>query len=240
MNTETSLGHRAKAHWQFDESVARVFDDMLERSIPEYAAMRDLVFSLGSHFVKPNTAIVDLGAARGGSIAALLNRHGAANRYIAVEIAEPMLGALRERFRGYIDAKILAVLPLDLRLAYPGNPASLTLAILTLQFVPIEYRQNVLDHAFSATRDGGAMIVVEKILGADGGFQDLFVTRYWQMKSENGYTQDEIDRKRLALEGVLVPVTAAMNESMLRAAGFKRVECFWRWCNFAGWIAVKE
>ena len=43
----------------------------------------------------------------------------------------------------------------------------------------------------------------------------------------------------LDLEGVLVPVSAAMNERFLRNAGFAKVECFWRWMNFAAWIAVK-
>ncbi|MGH3921557.1 MAG: hypothetical protein ACRDS1_01640 [Pseudonocardiaceae bacterium] len=42
------------------------------------------------------------------------------------------------------------------------------------------------------------------------------------------YTQEEIDRKRLSLEGVLVPVTAKWNVEMLRAAGFQQVDCFWR------------
>jgi tRNA (cmo5U34)-methyltransferase len=43
----------------------------------------------------------------------------------------------------------------------------------------------------------------------------------------------------LSLEGVLVPVTAAWNEYLLRSAGFSHVDCFWRWMNFAAWVAVK-
>lgn len=34
-------------------------------------------------------------------------------------------------------------------------------------------------------------------------------------------------------------MTARFNEEMLTDAGFSHVECFWRWCNFAGWIAVR-
>ncbi|GAB7188362.1 hypothetical protein ATKI12_8193 [Kitasatospora sp. Ki12] len=29
------------------------------------------------------------------------------------------------------------------------------------------------------------------------------------------------------------------NVELLGQAGFQRVDCFWRWMNFAGWIAVK-
>mgnify|MGYP002682876247 CR=1 FL=1 len=51
--------------------------------------------------------------------------------------------------------------------------------------------------------------------------------------------RNEIERKRLSLEGVQVPVTARWNEDMLRSAGFDKIECFWRWMNFAGWVAIK-
>ena len=43
----------------------------------------------------------------------------------------------------------------------------------------------------------------------------------------------------MSLEGVLVPVTAKWNEQLLRSAGFAEVDMFWRWMNFAGWVAVK-
>ena len=39
----------------------------------------------------------------------------------------------------------------------------------------------------------------------DEAFVDLFL----EIKRQNGYSQGEIDRKRLSLEGVLVPVTVS-------------------------------
>ena len=59
------------------------------------------------------------------------------------------------------------------------------------------------------------------------------------MKANNGYSQDEIDRKRYSLEGVLVPLTAKWKEQLINSAGFRYTDCFWRWMNFAGWIAIK-
>ena len=53
------------ARWEFDSEVATVFDEMLERSIPQYQTMRNAVFELGRRYVRPGTAIVDLGCARG-------------------------------------------------------------------------------------------------------------------------------------------------------------------------------
>jgi tRNA (cmo5U34)-methyltransferase len=37
---------------------------------------------------------------------------------------------------------------------------------------------------------------------------------------------------------VLVPLDAGQNQSLLKESGFRGVECFWRWMNFAAWVAV--
>jgi tRNA (cmo5U34)-methyltransferase len=115
---------------------------------------------------------------------------------------------------------------------------SLTLAVLTLQFIPIECRQRVLADLYRLTRPGGAVVVVEKVLGSDAAADKLMVDAYYAMKRANGYSTDDIEAKRKSLQGVLVPLTADANESLLRAEGF-RVQQFWQALNFAGWLAIK-
>jgi tRNA (cmo5U34)-methyltransferase len=114
------------------------------------------------------------------------------------------------------------------------------LSILTIQFVPIEYRQEILAKAYDSLVPGGAIILVEKILGFDAHINRTFVDLYYQLKGDNGYTEEQINTKRKSLEGVLVPVTATWNEQLLQESGFKHVDCFWRNLNFAGWVGVKE
>jgi tRNA (cmo5U34)-methyltransferase len=241
--------------WAFDDDVARVFDDMLERSIPQYEVMRRAVFDLGSLYVEPKTAIVDLGASRGEALAPFVSRFGAANHYVAAEISEPMLDALRERFptvrnfppgvigeaMAWDNLPMIDVRKVDLRTAFPvtRSECSVVLAVLTLMFVPIEHRQRVVQNAFDSLALGGAFVVVEKIVGGGSVLEERFAGLYRDSKARAGYSDEQIARKALALEGVLVPQTAAANERMLKDAGFRTVECFWRWMNFAGWVAVK-
>ncbi len=227
------------AKWEFGADVAACFDDMLARSIPQYAAMRQACLHRGERYVTPGTHIVDLGCSRGAALADFVQRFGPQNRYLGVEVSAPMLAACRERFTLPIRDGWLHAVDLDLRDAYPDVEASLTLCVLTLQFVPIEHRQRILADAFARTRPGGALLLVEKILGADAHTDRAFVDTYYRLKAANGYSRDAIYKKKRSLEGVLVPVTARWNEDLLRAAGFAHVECFWRWMNFAGWLAVK-
>jgi tRNA (cmo5U34)-methyltransferase len=226
--------------WSFDEEVTAAFDDMLARSIPQYELMRQGVFDLACEYIQPKTDVVDLGCSRGEAMAPLVDRFGARNRFIGVEVSAPMLEAVRGRFAGLISCGVVDIRATDLRTAYPPARASVTLAILTIQFTPIEYRQRILREVFKSTIPGGAFILVEKVLGGSAELDQAMIRNYYAMKAGNGYSQEQIERKRLALEGVLVPVTAHWNEELLRQAGFAQIDCFWRWMNFAGWVAVKE
>lgn len=235
----SSLGHMPTGRWEFDDSVTRVFNDMLTRSIPQYEVMRKAVFDIGMRYASPETAIVDLGCSRGDALAPFVESLGARNTYYGVEVSRPMLAAARDRFCREIAEGRVTIRNVDLREAYPTADASVTLCILTLQFIPLEHRQRVLHDAYACTSRGGAFILVEKILGATSTINSMMVDLYSTRKKEAGYTPEEVQRKQLALEGVLVPVTAQWNAQLLRDAGFREVDCFWRWMNFAGWVALK-
>lgn len=223
--------------WRFNSDVTAVFDDMLARSIPQYDVMRKAVYDIGARYVQPDSWIIDLGCSRGEALAPFVQAFNECNSFLGIEIAQSMYEAAQNRF---MSCSNVVIRQDDLRSQYPCEQASLTLSILTLQFTPIEYRQRIIRQAFKQTLPGGALILVEKVLGATAELDSLMVKLYYGLKGDNGYTPEQIERKRLSLEGVLVPVTAKWNEELLHQAGFSQVDCFWRWMNFAGWIAVKE
>ena len=225
--------------WQFDREVTAAFDNMLQRSIPQYNAMRMVTFEVGRRFVKPDTAIIDMGCSRGEALVPFVSGFGAANDYIGLEISEPMIEAAQEKFVNHPHGNRVTIQSADLRHEFPGVTSSLVLSVLTLQFTPIEYRQRIIRRVFNSLAPGGAFILVEKVLGATSELDDAFVDLFLAIKKQNGYSEAEIDRKRLSLEGVLVPVTARWNEDLLHEEGFRSVDCFWRHLNFAGWVAVK-
>ncbi len=233
--------------WAFDEKVTRSFDDMLERSIPQYDVMRAAVRDVALAFLAPEEKggetlplVLDLGCSRGETIALLREAISAQDlqaRFTGVDISDPMLRAAGRRFAGDSNVEIERF---DLRRGYPSvAPARVTLSVLTLQFIPIEYRQRVVKQIYEHTTRGGCFILVEKVLGQTAQLNDVMVARYLDMKRDRGYSEEQILRKRLALEGVLVPITASWNEELMRSAGFEAIDCFWRWMNFAAWAAVR-
>lgn len=119
-------------------------------------------------------------------------------------------------------------------------PTTLVQAILTLIFVPINFRQSIIRGIYEGLAPGGAFIMVEKVLGNSAEMQELLVDAYHEHKNRHGYSWEDIERKRAALEGVQVPVRHEENMAMLRSAGFRNVETFWRHLNFVGYIAIKD
>ena len=59
------------------------------------------------------------------------------------------------------------------------------------------------------------------------------------MKRRHGYSEMEISQKREALENVLIPYKLLENRELLLNSGFRAVDVFFKWYNFAGIVAIK-
>lgn len=225
----TDFGER----FDFGERTSEVFDDMISRSIPGYEEMRSLTYRVGRHFVGRSGTLIDIGSSTGDGYSFFTMTDA---RIISCELSEPMVEVQRERYGQSPNVDIRAC---DVVTDFPSETADLVQSILTLQFIAVEDRQRVVRSAYESLRDGGALVAVEKVIGSTAQIEDLLVEEYYSDKRENGYTDEQIDRKRLALRGILVPQTDEANVTMLRAAGFRSVEQFWRHLNFVGYLAIK-
>ncbi len=224
---------KPKEKWEFNEEVSACFDNMLERSIPQYDLMRDLTFKIGSEFVSIGSNILDIGCSNGRAIEPFCRKYGDDIDYYLYDVSEPMLQKARELLGNVnIENK-------DITEGFNVGNCSLVLSILTLQFTPIEYRHNIVKNVYNNLNKGGALILVEKVLGSTSDIDNLLVNKYYEMKKEHQYTEKQIRDKRKSLEGVLVPIAAEWNEDLLRKAGFEQIDCFWKCLNFCGWIAIK-
>ena len=226
--------------WEFNDKVTQVFDDMLQRSIPDYLNMRDLVSKLIVKYAKKEGPVLDLGCSSGGAIKDALLRTPSEINFIGVEISKPMRTAAIKNLENFILKKRVKIIDCDLRKDLPETKNSVVVSVLTIQFLPIEYRQKLILDVYNSLNSNGVFIFVEKILGVDALGNSLLEDLYYKMKGDHGYSQEQIAQKRKSLEGVLVPVTSEWNEEFLMQAGFTSIQKFWQQLNFAGWVAFKS
>jgi tRNA (cmo5U34)-methyltransferase len=117
--------------------------------------------------------------------------------------------------------------------------ASLVVLNFTLQFIPPEQRQVLLDHIYQGLLPGGAVVLSEKLAFEDEREDVFHVNMHLAFKRANGYSDLEISQKRSALEQVLVPDSFEIHQQRLERAGFDRIHRWFQCFNFASLIAVK-
>jgi len=227
--------------FDFDQSVARVFDDMANRSIPHYQSVQSMIRELSLDWYKKGTKIFDLGCSTGNTI--LMLRKAFQEKDIAVELvgvdnSVPMLEAAGHKLKaqGFSDVSLVQedLEKVDLQ------GASVVIMNYTLQFVPPLSREKIIRGIYEALSPPGILLVSEKTRQSDTNISRFFQQAYYGFKRSMGYSQMEISQKREALENVLIPYTRSEIERLFHRSGFQEVEPFFTWFNFSSYLCLKK
>ncbi|WP_304956614.1 carboxy-S-adenosyl-L-methionine synthase CmoA [endosymbiont of Lamellibrachia barhami] len=223
----------------FDEAVAGVFPDMIQRSVPGYATIINMIATLAARRVQSEGLCYDLGCSLGA--AALAMRAGIGDRdcrVIAVDNSPAMLARAREFLEADAGKAPVDFVCADIQDIKVEN-ASMVVLNFTLQFVSPERRSGLLQHIFDGMLPNGILVLSEKIALGKPQAQALFTDMHHAFKKGQGYSDLEISQKRTALENVLLPETLATHQDRLFQAGFNTVEVWFQCFNFVSLLAIK-
>jgi tRNA (cmo5U34)-methyltransferase len=225
--------------FEFDDQVAKVFDDMINRSIPFYGEIINRQAQLIAHYYQAGTNIYDLGCSN-GNIGLLTGRIMAQTPFkmIAVDNSSPMLDVYRERLASTPWVDRIALQCRNISHTNIEN-ASVVVLNFTQQFLPTHDRDALAYKIYKGLTPGGVLLFNEKITHKNKILSDLQQDFYYAFKRENGYSELEISQKREALEKVLIPETMEQHLERLQQAGFNIIDVWQKWFNFAALIAIK-
>jgi tRNA (cmo5U34)-methyltransferase len=223
----------------FNESVAQVFDNMVSRSVPMYGEIQRMLAELARSFVAEGSNVYDLGCSTGTTLALLSQNLPVNARLVGLDYSADMLQQAREKLESLKLADRIELRQADLDAGVDIENASVVMLVLTLMFVRPLNREKLMRRIHAGMNENGCLLVVEKVLGDGSLFNRLFIEHYYAFKRRMGYSELEIAQKREALENVLIPYRLQENRDLLLGAGFREVEIFFKWYNFAGLIAVK-
>lgn len=233
------LNEEAPQEFRFDEAVARVFPDMLRRSIPGYSALLHMIGVLARDTVQANTHVYDLGCSLGA--VSLSIRHAIGTRPVSL-VAIDNSPAMVEKCRELVSADS-ALCPVEVREGDISRlelaPCSLVVLNFTLQFAEQEQRARIVQEIANQLVPGGALVISEKTNDNHEPRQRFYAETHDSFRESNGYSRLEMSRKREALERVLIPETAEQQVSRLESAGLEVIEWF-RCLNFVSWVAFKR
>ncbi|PRD14051.1 carboxy-S-adenosyl-L-methionine synthase CmoA [Pantoea coffeiphila] len=225
--------------WTFDERVAEVFPDMIQRSVPGYSNIISMIGMLAERFVQPDSHVYDLGCSLGAAtLSVRRNIQVPGCKIIAVDNSPAMV----ERCRRHIDAfradTPVEVIEADIR-QIPLENASLVVLNFTLQFLAPEERQQLLNTIYQGLKPGGALVLSEKFSFEDADVGELLFNMHHDFKRANGYSELEISQKRSMLENVMLTDSVETHKARLRQAGFQHAEVWFQCFNFGSMVALK-
>jgi len=231
--------HNDIAPFAFNEQVADVFPDMLTRSIPGFDTIIKNVGLLTNYYACEDSYCYDLGCSLGISTLSMRRSLSTAIKgIIAVDNSPVMARRCMKNVRrdnSTIPVHVICADVCDLCF----EQASVVVMNFTLQFITPQKRKELLDRICKGMRNGGVLIISEKIQFEEQEEQEQFSQLYYEFKRYNGYSDLEISQKRTALENVLLSDTVQKHTDRLYEAGFTSVAQWFQCFNFVSLLARK-
>jgi tRNA (cmo5U34)-methyltransferase len=226
--------------FKFDERVAAVFPDMIQRSVPGYGMIISNIGILAGKYAQPGSHCFDLGCSLGAASLAMRQRITQPEcDIIAVDNSPAMIERARELLALDTEPTIpVTMICADLQDVAIEN-ASVAVLNFTLQFISPAQRLALIQRIHEGLRPGGILILSEKIAFSKPWRQEFHEELHHDFKRANGYSDLEISQKRSALEKVLIPEPLACHQERLRAAGFSASELWFQCFNFVSMVAIK-
>ncbi|MDQ7002756.1 MAG: carboxy-S-adenosyl-L-methionine synthase CmoA [Ghiorsea sp.] len=226
------------APFAFDTDVSRVFEDMIQRSVPGYGLTLQMIAVISGLYAQDNSKLYDLGCSLGASTLALA--HG-----IKVEGAE-IIGV--DNSQAMLDkcARNVASSPVPVSLKKDDiqnihiENASVVVLNFTLQFIAKDERLLLLKRIYEGMRQGGVLVLSEKVSFDHVFEQQQHIALHESFKKAQGYSELEVSRKRESLENVLIPEPISAHHARLAQAGFDEVQTWFQCFNFTSMLAYKR
>ena len=225
--------------FKFDEKVANVFEDMLNRSIPGYSTIISIIGMLTKLYEKPNSNYYDLGCSLGAAALSMRRNISYENcKVIAVDNSEAMINRAKELTKMDSSKIPIEFISEDIRRIIIEN-ASVVVLNFTLQFIDPEGREEMLKKIYNGLNKDGLLILSEKVKFENKDLNERQIKRYHDFKKLHGYSDLEISQKRDTLENVLIPDSTETHIKRLQNVGFSKVDLWYQTFNFISIIAEK-
>ncbi|OIQ26705.1 carboxy-S-adenosyl-L-methionine synthase CmoA [uncultured Vibrio sp.] len=223
----------------FDERVAEVFPDMIQRSVPGYSNIISAIGMLAERFAKPHSKVYDLGCSLGAATLSMrrhINQEGC--QIVAVDNSAAMVERCKLHINAYRSDTPVEVVEADIR-DIEINDASVVVLNFTLQFLSPDDRRALLNKIYAGLRTGGILILSEKYVFEDSTANELLIDLHHDFKRANGYSELEISQKRSAIENVMRPDSIQDHKQRFNDIGFSSSEVWFQCFNFGSMFAIK-
>ncbi len=223
----------------FDATVAEVFPDMIQRSVPGYQTIVQTIGKLTAKYQQDNSNYYDLGCSLGAASLAMRRQlTDSQSKIVAIDNSPAMVERCQRHLQSFRSDVPVDMLLADIRDVEIKN-AAIVVSNFTLQFLPKQHRDELVQRIYQGLKPGGIFILSEKFVQDDPHTHELLIDLHHDFKRANGYSELEISQKRTALENVMRPDTIAEHQQRFATAGFASSTVWFQCFNFCSMVAIK-
>ena len=225
MMTEQIIGH-------FSGQVGE-YENLMERLVPRYRKQHEIIDELLPEKSEQPLRVLDLGCGNGVLSELVLNK--LPNAYVVgFDLTPKMLEAYERnlsRFRGRYEL-VLG----DYRFDSLDSNYDIILAGLTLQHLTWGERKDFYRTIYTTLNKNGSFILNDIIIDEDWEIRKFQYSSWMNFIAANGEDPEFWIDKHMTKD---YPVTLEDHFLWLEQAGFTKMDCYWRFRNFAITMAVK-
>lgn len=222
-------------HFKAEE--AANYDDAIRRRIPLYREIQTLMTSLLPFPKKEYLRVLDLGCGTGETSISLLKEYPLA-RVTGIDSSHDLLEAARKKVKH--TTWRVDFLCQDIRVAGGQWPVvkgkeefDVIVSGFSLHFFTPDEKEEILRKCLTLLKDGGMFIDSEAVLSPSENVYNMYMDKWKDFMRSNGFSDEEIGSHILKFLRDVKPMTIDNQLGLMRKAGFRDVECYFKYLNWA-------
>jgi len=215
---------------RFNTEEAANYDDAIRRRIPLYREIQTLMASLLPFPKKEYLRVLDLGCGTGETSVSLLKEYPLA-RVTGIDSSPDMLDVARKKVKH--TTWRVDFLCQDIRAFNLEGEFDVIVSGFSLHFLSPDEKEEILRKCLALLKDGGMFMDSEAVLSPSEKVYNMYMEKWKDFMRSNGFSDEEIGSHILKFLKDVKPMTVDNQLGLMRKAGFRDVECYFKYLNWA-------
>tara|TARA_A100001015_G_scaffold274453_1_gene330842 strand:+ start:60 stop:767 length:708 start_codon:yes stop_codon:yes gene_type:complete len=223
--------------WSFNEKVSKVFDHHVKQSIPLYKEFHLQICNIAEFYCKDESLIYDLGCSTGHFISEISKIKSKNLTIVGIDNSKKMIEICKKKTKKIKRNKIILICDDMFKLNF--KKCDLVICCLVLPFFTRKRQELLIKKIYKSLNNNGAAIILNKSISKFPHFENIFNQLYSDFKLSRGISSRDVLKKTQSLRSVHTLNTSDDDLSYLKKIGFKKIDIFFKYLNFTGFIVEK-
>lgn len=215
------------------DKIAKEYEEMIAKVIPYYYEQHEVMCSFIPFPQKKNIRILDVGIGTGTISKILLERYLNSTVH-GVDISEKMIKVCREDLKKY--SKRLTISCGAIEKIDPSNKYDLVVAGLSIHHLTNSAKSKFFKNIWKSLNKGGVLLIRDIVRSKSVKINKIYRNLWIDFMNKNNIKPNKITKNSKDND---ITTTVENHMTWLKEAGFRDVDCVWKYNNVAIIVAYK-